>query len=109
MVRLISKLDILRLGIAIIIVCVFLSLVIVKVQAGNTRQDLDFVSLNGESEISKERLKYLSAELETTLGVLDARPDYRGAWERLSEIYLELGEWDLARQAKEKADSLEII
>lgn len=60
----------------------------------------------GEQAVDPEEMKKLQAEIENTKKVLEVRPDYAAAWNRLSALYESVGEPELAKQAKEKAKGL---
>lgn len=45
-------------------------------------------------------------EIKKTQAVLTARPDYVAAWIRLSVLYEQIGESDLAEEARERAKNL---
>ena len=60
----------------------------------------------GAKQISSVDRGELEAEIRKTKEVIVARPDYAGAWMRLSVLYKEIGEYDLAAQAEKTADNL---
>lgn len=48
----------------------------------------------------------IQREVEMTLAVIEQRPDYAGAWLRLSVLYEQIGELELAKGALETAKKL---
>lgn len=48
----------------------------------------------------------VQVEIERTLAVIDQRPDYAGAWLRLSVLYEQIGEMKLSKSALETAKKL---
>lgn len=52
------------------------------------------------------KLVYANEEIERLVKVLGERPDYAAAWLRLSILYEQIGESDLALEAREKARDL---
>lgn len=59
-----------------------------------------------EETVDSEKLKIVEAEIESTKKILAVRPDYAAAWTKLGSLYESIGEYDLAREAKEKAIGL---
>lgn len=57
-------------------------------------------------KVSLGNTKQIEQELALTKRVLEARPDYAGAWTRLALIYDQLGEDKLAVEARNRARSL---
>lgn len=47
--------------------------------------------------------KEIKMDLEATIEVTNKRPDYKAAWERLSNLYEILGDFENARVARERA------
>lgn len=56
---------------------------------------------------TRANLVYANEEIERLVKVLGERPDYVAAWLRLSILYEQIGETDLAAQAREKARELD--
>jgi hypothetical protein len=69
-----------------------------------------FASLGTEGQnvqgATDERDSEVAFEIEKTLKVIGDRPDYAGAWVRLSILYEEIGEMELAKTSYETAKEL---
>lgn len=52
------------------------------------------------------RSQELKQDLGKTIVIVSKRPDYKAAWEKLSYLYEVIGDFDAARIAKEKAESI---
>lgn len=63
-------------------------------------------SSNSSVEATIDR-KIIDEEIKKTQEVIRLRPDYAGAWVRLSVLYEQIGEFELATQAKEIANKLD--
>lgn len=50
--------------------------------------------------INREENEFLKREIERTIKVTQERPDYAGAWLRLSILYERIGETDKANEAR---------
>lgn len=55
---------------------------------------------------STDQNEELNEEINRTLSVIEARPDYAGAWVKLSVLYEQIGEPELASGAMETAKEL---
>jgi len=53
-----------------------------------------------------ENRDQIKSEIDKTLKVINERPDYAGAWIKLSVLYEQIGEMELARKASEAAQKL---
>lgn len=85
---------------AVILILGFASLVIFSNQADDNLQDV-----LGSRETNAD-LVDAQGEISRLLSVIEKRPDYAAAWLRLSVLYDQLGESDLAEQARETAQRL---
>lgn len=62
--------------------------------------------MEGKNDLMIDK-EAIDAEIKKTRDVIYARPDYAGAWLRLSVLYEGLGESDLAEQSRETAKNLD--
>ena len=62
------------------------------------RNLLDSLRLENKGEVEGEIVKVKA--------ILAAQPGYRAAWEKLANLYLEIGDLQLASEARQKASSL---
>lgn len=84
----------------IIIITVILSFFALAVVAESNNSGTD---VKGVSNINRDEV---NLEIDNTLSVIKARPDYAGAWIRLSVLYEQIGQSDLAKKAMEAAKRL---
>ncbi|MCR4324688.1 MAG: hypothetical protein NUV69_03290 [Candidatus Curtissbacteria bacterium] len=56
--------------------------------------------------ITDEDREYLNGEIEKTLDIVSARPDYSQAWLRLSVLYERVGDMDSSKRALDESKRL---
>ena len=84
----------------VLLILGFASLVIFSNRSDDNSQDV-----LGSRETNAD-LVDAQGEISRLLSVIEQRPDYAAAWLRLSVLYDQLGENDLAQQARETARRL---